>query len=567
MDNNIPVDVTKEEAQAVAEMLLTPSDGRSQGEYYEDLFTPIKKQSKSVAPDDVSSAIGASIDPEEFSRYYFNQTLFSNQVDIVNAIMDKDIPQVQVVEPRQAGKTSSIAVASAMALEFNAMEFKYTNPNEPYRVGVFAPKLGQGQIDLNRVKQLCERNRKAHNFINWNASNAGKIVWHNGSELHAVSASDQAETEGQTFNLIIMEEAQNISDYAVSEKILPMGGATNAKIVKVGTVRAVRNHFYRGWHEASLGFHKVSHTWTTCPNLTKGGAVIEAIVNGDLLRLSKYVMGLMPLSIKQALFPSNPELWTSGLMEEQDFRTQYLLEWLETSGLFLSAKNREDMIGTHELQLGRMGQELLVAGVDFAGVGEDETSVSVFRVTPTKVKEKIWGMTWMGSDDTVREVLNALHPQYGKFRCQKVCGDVTGIGEYAIKGIQQAGLYVEPINFGATEPDSQTSGLAINYKNAMCLYAKIELDNGRFKYAQKKNYVVPELNVNYHKGLNQWSNLEVESTGGMNKKIHHPSGDHDDIVMSDVLAIWASKTERTILAKPNQLNNIRVALAYPGGRR
>lgn len=555
--NNIP---EKDRAWALEMMenIMVPPPGETLESFYKKLSTPIKEQVKPITGEDVSMRIMASVSPETFSQYFFNQALYSNQVDIVNAILDPRISKLQVVEPRQVGKTTSLAVGSAMALEYNAIPFKKTNPNEPYRVGIFAPKLMQGQIDLNRVKSYCSKNARAYGLVNWGLTNASKIVWHNGAELHAVSASDQAESEGQTFNLLIIEEAQRVSDYAISEKILPMGGATGAKIVKVGTVRAVRNHFWRGWHEPLQGYHKISHTWTNCPLLLQGG-YLEANVNGELVQLSKYVMERMPLSIKQLLFPANPELWIPGDMDESDFRTQYLLEWLETSGLFLNAKERESIIGTHELQQQQMGQEWLVAGVDFAGPGDDETAISIMRVTGTKVKEKIWGCTFSrDSANLYNHLIEILHPQKGKFRPRKIFADETGIGFFPSLELEKMGLPIKGINFGETEPDSAISNAPVNYKNAMFSYAHVELNNERFKYAKKKNHAVPTMNVDYHKGLDQWYDLEIETSERRNKRIGHPDGKHDDIVVADVLAIWASKTDRAILSGGKAYN-------YPGG--
>ena len=572
MENEQLPPLTEEEikgAKEMAEAIFTPSDGRTPEEWMEDLFTPVKEQKIEATPDELGAEVLATVSPETFSKYYFNQTLFGNQVDMVKAILDPVIRKVEIVEPRQVGKTSAIATASGIALEQLGTEYNEVSPNEPYRVGIFSPKLGQAQIDVNRLKRYCERNKKAYRFVNWNESNSTKLVWHNGSELHAVSASEQAETEGQTFNLIIMEEAQRISDYSVSEKILPMGGATGSKIVKVGTVRAVRNHFWKSWHDPQQGYHKVSHTWMTCPNLLRGGW-LTANINGDQLKLSRYVMDRMPLSIKQQLYPSNPELWTHGDMDEADFRTQYLLEWLETQGLYLSERERTLLIGTHELQMTQVGQEYLVAGIDFAGSDSDnadETSISVLRVTNAKVKEKIWGCTFRGDPmSQLQEIVNILHPYVGKFRPRKILADATGIGLYPVAQLRASGLPVDGINFGATEPDSALSGLSMNYKNAMCSYTKSEIDNGRFKYAKKQQYIIPEMNVNYHKGLDQWFDLEVENTDRINKQIGHADGAYDDVVMSDVLAVFASKTERTILPQRNQMNSIRVAFAHPGIR-
>ena len=50
-----------------------------------------------------------------------------------------------------------------------------------------------------------------------------KIEMSNNSYVSAVSASDQANIEGLTFDVIILDEAQKVSNYTWSERIAPMG--------------------------------------------------------------------------------------------------------------------------------------------------------------------------------------------------------------------------------------------------------------------------------------------------------------------------------------------------------
>ena len=83
------------------------------------------------------------------------------------------------------------------------------------------------------------------------------------------------------------------------------------------------------------------------------------------------------------------------------------------------------------------------------------------------------------------------------------------------------------------------------------------------KYAAKKTHPNKILNLDYHKGLDQWWSLEVENTEGLNKKICHSYKKHDDVPAADILAVFGTRTDRTFASKID-LNNIRVAFAYPG---
>ena len=56
-----------------------------------------------------------------------------------------------------------------------------------------------------------------------------------------------------------------MSDYTFSERILPMGGGTNAKIVQVGTPKT-RNHFYDAIEgKAKDKWTVVKRDWTQTP--------------------------------------------------------------------------------------------------------------------------------------------------------------------------------------------------------------------------------------------------------------------------------------------------------------
>ena len=202
-------------------MKQTITDYSHTSELYNDVAIPQK-----FKKDDRESYLEVSVNKNHnnFSQFYFGQTLYENQIDIVNTIINTGAQEVDVVEPRQCGKTSSIAVACAILCETQGEKWNKVNP-EPYRIGIFGPKLGQAQLDLIRIKFWANNNPHGRSLINWKETTNSKIVWHNGSEIHAVSASEQTETEGFTFNIIIIEESQKVSDHTVSQVISPMTGA------------------------------------------------------------------------------------------------------------------------------------------------------------------------------------------------------------------------------------------------------------------------------------------------------------------------------------------------------
>lgn len=69
--------------------------------------------------------------------------------------------------------------------------------------------------------------------LKFSTSNGQTVALTNGSFATAISASDGANIEGESFKLIICEEAQDISNFKVRKSIHPMGAAYNATIVKL----------------------------------------------------------------------------------------------------------------------------------------------------------------------------------------------------------------------------------------------------------------------------------------------------------------------------------------------
>ena len=130
-----------------------------------------------------------------FSKFYFSQTLYNNQIDILNAITSPTTQEVVIVEPRQAGKTSSLSVGCAELCE-GPGEVWNKNNAEPYRIGIFGPKLAQAQIDTQRIKLWANNNPNGRRLIDWKHTTNSVVKWHNGSEVHAGALMNLKRTYG-----------------------------------------------------------------------------------------------------------------------------------------------------------------------------------------------------------------------------------------------------------------------------------------------------------------------------------------------------------------------------------
>lgn len=106
--------------------------------------------------------------------------------------------------------TESIASFSGFLLD------NYPN----MRIGIFTPRIQQAEINVGRTSVFFQMNEERLNNKIVKCTKQ-KIELSNGSYVQAVSGSDQSNIEGLTFDIIILDEAQKITNYTWSERIYP----------------------------------------------------------------------------------------------------------------------------------------------------------------------------------------------------------------------------------------------------------------------------------------------------------------------------------------------------------
>lgn len=444
---------------------------------------------------------------------------------------------------RQAGKTESIASFSG-----------YLADNYPtMRIGIFTPRIQQAEVSVGRISVFYQMNEdRLNNKIV--SITKDKITLSNNSFIMAVSGSDQSNIEGLTFDVIILDEAQKITDYTWSERIVPMGGATNAKLIKIGTPK-FRNHFYETFQNPK--WTHVIRDWTQCPQLwalDDPPLLLPDHKNpesGELRQYSRFVFNLMPKILKQQYFPNNPEAWTDGEMSVEDFKTQYMLEFVDGAGSFLTSDEIKDLTsGDFDwLEHGVIG-ETYYAGIDFAGSdaeGADFTHISVIRRAPNGEKQKVFGMEMHGESypEQMRMIARLFGGPQPLFNVRSIFADYTGCGAPVVQTLKQEYGLTNLTGIIFNGADRYTNS-GMNMKNIMFAEMKNAISRGQFKYPSKTRfYESTKSNKNktsfYHKMIEEWADLEYEvRQNSINKRIEAPKGQHDDVCCSDVLAHFAS---------------------------
>lgn len=416
------------------------------------------------------------------------------------------------------------------------------------RIGIFTPKIQQAEINLGRTSVFFQMNEdKLNNGLV--KCNKQKIELSNGSYAMAVSGSDQSNIEGLTFDIIVLDEAQKITNYTWSERIAPMGGATNAKMIKIGTPKT-RNHFYDSFEgQGSAQWNTIKKDWTECPQLWALDSTYLPDPNSGILRpYSTYVLSLMPKSLKQEMFPNNPEVWIEGEMSVEDFKTQYMLQFIDGAGQFLSSDEWKSLVdGEFDwLEHGQAGEKY-AAGIDFAGSSADKadyTHITVLRLAPNGQKQKVFGLEMHGTSypQQMREIVKILGGPSPRFKVESVFADFTGCGRPVVQTlIEEYGMTnLTGITFNSSDTYTHSG---MNMKNIMFAQFKNEVDYDRLKYPKKELFLKSagnDMNGFYHKMVGEWKDLEQEVKFGVNKRIEAPSGSHDDCCCADVLANFAA---------------------------
>lgn len=160
--------------------------------------------------------------------FYPYQEQFSKR--IIRSVLENDGEELTALFARQSGKTETnattvggmmIILPQLANMPMFADDKRLQMFKDGLWVGIFAPSLRQAQTAYGRLKSRLQcKNAMAiledpEFRLEFSTSNGQTVALTNGSFATAISASDGANIEGESFKLIICEEAQDISNFKV----------------------------------------------------------------------------------------------------------------------------------------------------------------------------------------------------------------------------------------------------------------------------------------------------------------------------------------------------------------
>lgn len=207
----------------------------------------------------------------EFVNKTCNRSLYPYQLPFSHRLIKSVIrnlgAELTILFARQSGKTETLCLAIAFLCIFiNLLAVLIPKLKKIFDggllVGIFAPKAEQAQVDLRRIRNflndrvLSKLNLQIESdsyskFEVYKKIDDVKQVWFS---IEAISASETSNIESKTLDIIIIEEAQDVTDTKIKDEILPMGAARNATVILIGTVGNHRWYFYRACKRNEVTF-------------------------------------------------------------------------------------------------------------------------------------------------------------------------------------------------------------------------------------------------------------------------------------------------------------------------
>lgn len=394
----------------------------------------------------------------DFGKVLTGIPLYSYQEEIAYRIIYSVITfegsVLTVLLSRQSGKSETMAfvidtltvLLPALAKIIPDLE-QFSNG---FRVGLFAPQSDQVVTTYSRaMTRLTSANAEmvlSDPDLLVSLESEVRLNLSNGSFLAGQVASKQSKIESKTYDLIIIEEAQDTDDFLVTKSIEPMLTATGGTLVKVGTTGVTKNHF---WYEIQANRNhdrKIPDKRLRNHFEYAYKEIISARRHQFEIDHKKFHLNY------EADILRKKERWGE---DSQAFKLAYALVWDLESGMLISDKEFNTLLnrklGFQEPSTG----DYVVAGLDI-GKAPAETVLTIAKVWYTddpfeKPYKQILAWVCLGGLDYEaqhHEILNCIV----EYNISTIFADYTGVGKPVVDRLVYAcGEYVniEPYTFTA----------------------------------------------------------------------------------------------------------------------
>lgn len=442
--------VRKSKTMPKDEGYVFPSTGKKVTE--EEVASAFEGKSVSFDAHEITSKI------IEFGKILTGISLYKYQEEAIYAIIYSVITFSGDVKTmlfsRQSGKSEAMAfIVDTLCVLLPALGKIIPDLEQfstGFRVGLFAPQSDQVQTTYSRaMTRINSANAEmvlSDPDIDIYLESTARLELSNGSYLAGQVASKQSKIESKTYDMVIVEEAQDVDDLIVSKSIEPMLSSTAGTLIKVGTTGMYKNHF---WYE-------IQH------NRQLDRKVIDPRIRNhfefDYKRIIKDRREQYEKDGKRFHLNYEADILRKKARwgeDSQSFKLAYALIWDLESGMLLTDKEFNGIINRKlGLQM-PSNTDYVVAGLDI-GKSPAETVLTIGKVFHLedqfdKSYKQILAWVALGGLDYEAQH-HAILDCIIEFNISSIFADYTGVGKAVVDRLMYAcGEYVDitPYTFTA----------------------------------------------------------------------------------------------------------------------
>lgn len=407
--------------------------------------------------------------------------------------------------------------------------------------GIFAPQADQVDNAYQRVKSRLgtdqARTVMEDDDIDTGVKTWGRLTLFNGSFCSAQVASKVSKIEGNSLDLVIIDEAQEVDTMVAEKSIEPMTAATGGTILRCGTTGRSKNNFYE-----EINFNRRS-------DMKQKDDRLKTHFEYDYRKIIQ--SKAEQFKIDKNRFHLNYEKKIKRTIarhgkNSESFKLSYALIWTLETGMFMT-EDTFHRVGDKRLKLLGVPEEgdTYVFGIDWAKA-DCSTVITVLKVEPDDTvydnkedyednKPKKTLVQWYELEGTdyenqhyiIMELISTWRPVY-------VASDYTGVGVPPTERLMYAvDESTEIVPFTFSRPS----------KSDMWQELEADIKAGRFKFPAHKS--VQEL-PSFQNFYMQLTNA-VRYYVGSFLVVHKGEGFYDDYLDSLGLATIAGNMETELM--------------------
>lgn len=501
-------------------------------------------------------------------NFYAYQYIFARR--IVESVILNDGDTITGLWARQSGKTEALAdLGFGLCVILPALGNAF--PDDPrlgaftkgFRIGIFAPIMEQATISFTRMRALTTREKtlelmhddEINVYVEVNRGDT--LTFSNGSMVQARSASPDSQIEGKTYELVMLEESQKLTQQKVDKEIRPMLAATNGTTVKIGTAWISRGGFH-------TSIAKNVESWKLTGKRNHFEFPYDMVIAE---KRASYEKDGNPFHLRYEKFVAK-EIQNLGGVDTIEFKMNFRCLWNESRIVAVNPETLKN-VALLEAEAGiYKGTTLQVAGLDIGKVN-DSTVLTIIEVdtenpiiNPLKLdgqdedrqvyyrKRILDWLTLEGSFEGRTGQYEMIVEYLAQTGVRVICVDATGAGDPFTERLEaMVGDHITVVPVVFSLPNK--SNLYKYYLQELHAYRLFYPGGAETKQTNAYRRFVKE-------------NEELDRIQhGIHVICRHPEGEgyHDDYPDSAALACWAEKIA------PDSMMPEMVVTHLDGGRQ